>query len=146
VLKLPLTTAIIQALLVNVCGKTYAVPLSNVKEIIRVPKGDIKTIQGIEVITLRGSILPLVRLQSLFGLSLDANKDNHNHEDKSVVVVVERSEGPVGLVVDAALEQQEIVVKPPDEHLQGAMGLGGFTILGDGNVVPILDVATVALT
>jgi two-component system chemotaxis sensor kinase CheA len=146
VLKLPLTTAIIQALLVNVCGKTYAVPLSNVKEIIRVPKGDIKTIQGIEVITLRGSILPLVRLQSLFGLSLDANKDNHNHEDKSVVVVVERSEGPVGLVVDAALEQQEIVVKPPDERLQGAMGLGGFTILGDGNVVPILDVATVALT
>jgi two-component system chemotaxis sensor kinase CheA len=143
-LKLPLTTAIIQALLVNVCGKTYAVPLSNVKEIIRVPKGDIKTIQGIEVITLRGSILPLVRLQSLFGLFLDANKDNHNQEDKSVVVVVERSEGLIGLVVDAALEQQEIVVKPPDERLQGTKGLGGFTILGDGNVIPILDIATVA--
>ncbi len=145
-LKLPLTTAIIQALLVNVCGKTYAVPLSNVKEIMRVPKGDIKTIQGTKVITLRGSILPLVMLQSLFGLSLDAYNDNHNHEGKSVVIVVERSEGLIGLVVDAALEQQEIVVKPPDEHLQGTIGLGGFTILGDGNVIPILDVATVALT
>jgi two-component system chemotaxis sensor kinase CheA len=145
-LKLPLTTAIIQALLVNVCGKTYAVPLSNVKEIIRVPKKDIKTIQGTKVITLRGSILPLVMLQSLFGLSLDAHNGNHNYESKSVVVVVERSEGLIGLVVDTALEQQEIVVKPPDEHLQGTIGLGGFTILGDGNVIPILDVATVALT
>ncbi|MHC1610230.1 MAG: chemotaxis protein CheW [Candidatus Methanospirareceae archaeon] len=139
-LKLPLTTAIIQALLVDVCGKTYAIPLSNVREIISVREEDIRTIRGREVITLRGSILPLVTLQSLFGLSAKTN-----HRDKLIVVVVERSEGRIGLVVDTALEQQEIVVKPPDGCLQGLPGLGGFTILGDGNVIPILDVATLTL-
>ncbi len=100
------------------------IPLSNVREIISVSKNDIKTIQGAKVITLRGSIPPLVMLQSLFGLFDSDNNGNHNHKDKFVVVVVERSEGRIGLVVDAALEQQEIVVKPQDEHLQGAMGLG----------------------
>ena len=144
-LKLPITTAIIQAMLVDVCNNAYAIPLSNVREIISVPKNDIKTIQGAKVITLRGSILPLAMLQSLFGLSANANNNNHNHRDKFVVVVVERSEGRIGLVVDAALEQQEIVVKPPDERLQGATGVGGFTILGDGNVIPILDVSTLTL-
>lgn len=144
-LKLPITTAIIQAMLVDVCNNAYAIPLSNVREIISVSKDDIKTIQGAKVITLRGSILPLAMLQSLFGLSANANNNNHNHKDKFVVVVVERSEGRIGLVVDAALEQQEIVVKPPDERLQGATGVGGFTILGDGNVIPILDVSTLTL-
>ena len=146
-LKLPLTTAIIQALLVSVCHNIYAIPLTNVCEIISVSKEDIKTMGGTEVVTLRGSILPLVMLQSLFGLSANTNNNNstHNHGDKIVVVVVERSEGRIGLVVDAALEQQEIVVKPPDEHLQGVTGVGGFTILGDGSVIPILDVATLSL-
>lgn len=146
-LKLPLTTAIIQALLVSVCHNIYAIPLTNVCEIISVSKEDIKTMGGTEVVTLRGSILPLVMLQSLFGLSANTNNNNstHNHGDKIVVVVVERSEGRIGLVVDAALEQQEIVVKPPDEHLQGVTGVGGFTILGDGSVIPILDVATLTL-
>ncbi|MEA2033555.1 MAG: chemotaxis protein CheA [Euryarchaeota archaeon] len=144
-LKLPLTTAIIQALLVDVCNKAYAIPLSNVREIISVSRDAVETIQGAKVITLRGSILPLVMLQSVFGLFGSDNNGNHNHKDKFVVVVVERSEGRMGLVVDAALEQQEIVVKPPDERLQGATGVGGFTILGDGNVIPILDVATLTL-
>lgn len=144
-LKLPLTTAIIQALLVNVCDKNYAIPLSNVREIISGSKDETETIHGATVITLRDSILPLVMLQSIFGLSANDNNGNGNHKDKFVVVIVERSEGRIGLVVDAALEQQEIVVKPPDERMQGAMGLGGFTILGDGSVVPILDVSTLTL-
>lgn len=148
-LKLPLTTAIIQALLVNVCNKVYAIPLANVREIIRGSKDEIETIQEAEVITLRGSILPLVMLQSVFGLSANPNNGNGNgngsHKDKFVVVIVERSEGRIGLVVDAALEQQEIVVKPPDERMQDAMGLGGFTILGDGSVIPILDVSTLTI-
>ncbi len=144
-LKLPLTTAIIQAMLVDVCNNAYAIPLSNVREIISVSRDAVETIQGAKVITLRGSILPLVMLQSVFGLFGSDNNGNHNHKDNFVVVVVERSEGRMGLVVDAALEQQEIVVKPPDERLQGATGVGGFTILGDGNVIPILDVATLTL-
>ncbi|MGB2841900.1 MAG: chemotaxis protein CheA [Halobacteriota archaeon] len=144
-LKLPLTTAIIQALLVNVCDKNYAIPLANVREIISGSEDETETIQGAKVITLRGSILPLVMLQSIFGLSANDNNGNGNHKDKFVVVIVERSEGRIGLVVDAALEQQEIVVKPPDERMQDAMGLGGFTILGDGSVIPILDVSTLTL-
>ncbi|MGB2728764.1 MAG: chemotaxis protein CheA [Halobacteriota archaeon] len=144
-LKLPLTTAIIQALLVNVSDKIYAIPLANVREIISGSKDETETIQGAKVITLRGSILPLVMLQSIFGLSANDNNGNGNHKDKFVVVIVERSEGRIGLVVDAALEQQEIVVKPPDERMQDAMGLGGFTILGDGSVIPILDVSTLTL-
>lgn len=144
ILKLPLTTAIIQALLISVCNKRYAIPLSNVKEIISVPKSDLATIQGATVISLRGSILPIVRLQSIFGL-FDSNGGNGGHKANSVVVVVERSEGRIGLVVDTALEQQEIVVKSPDEHMQGAKGLGGFTILGDGSVIPIIDISTLAV-
>lgn len=144
-LKLPLTTAIIQALLVDVCDNIYAIPLSNVREIISGSKDETETIHGAKVITLRDSILPLVMLQSIFGLSANDNNGNGNHKDKFVVVIVERSEGRIGLVVDAALEQQEIVVKPPDERMQGATGLGGFTILGDGSVIPILDVSTLTL-
>jgi len=144
-LKLPLTTAIIQALLVNVCDNIYAIPLSNVREIISGSEDETETIQGAKVITLRDSILPLVMLQSIFGLSANDNNGNGNHKDKFVVVIVERSEGRIGLVVDAALEQQEIVVKPPDERMQGATGLGGFTILGDGSVIPILDISTLTL-
>ncbi|MBN1762558.1 MAG: chemotaxis protein CheA [Methanomicrobia archaeon] len=144
-LKLPLTTAIIQALLVKVYNKTYAIPLSNVREIISVPPDSIKTIHGTRVTTIRGSILPLLLLHYLFGLSDAATATNSNHNDKLVVVVVERSEGRIGLVVDAALEQQEIVVKPPDERMQGVTGLGGFTILGDGSVIPILDITTLSL-
>jgi len=144
-LKLPLTTAIIQALLVDVCNNIYAIPLSNVREIISGSKDETETIHGAKVITLRDSILPLVMLQSIFGLSANDNNGNGNHKDKFVVVIVERSEGRIGLVVDAALEQQEIVVKPPDERMQGATGLGGFTILGDGSVIPILDVSTLTL-
>ncbi|MBC8522124.1 MAG: chemotaxis protein CheA [Methanomicrobia archaeon] len=144
-LKLPLTTAIIQALLVDVCDNIYAIPLSNVREIISGSKDETETIHGAKVITLRASILPLVMLQSIFGLSANDNNGNGNHKDKFVVVIVERSEGRIGLVVDAALEQQEIVVKPPDERMQGATGLGGFTILGDGSVIPILDVSTLTL-
>lgn len=147
-LKLPLTTAIIQALLVNVCDKTYAIPLANVNEIISVSKDDIETIHEAKVIILRGSILPLVMLQSLFGLFANPGNGNGNrkHRNKFVVVIVERSEGRIGLVVDAALEEQEIVVKPPDERFKDVTGVGGFTILGDGSVIPILDVSTLTLT
>lgn len=146
-LKLPLTTAIIQALLVNVCDKIYAIPLANVNEIISVSKDDIETIHEAKVIILRGSILPLVMLQSLFELFANPGNGNGNrkHRNKFVVVIVERSEGRIGLVVDAALEEQEIVVKPPDERFKDVTGVGGFTILGDGSVIPILDVSTLTL-
>ncbi len=145
ILKLPLTTAIIQALLVSVSDKIYAIPITNVNEIISLSRDDIETIHEAKVTMLRGSILPLVMLESIFGLSANPNNGNGNHRDKFVVVIVERSEGRIGLVVDAALEEQEIVVKPPDERFKGVTGVGGFTILGDGSVIPILDVSTLTL-
>ncbi len=161
-LKLPLTTAIIQALLVDVSDKIYAIPLTNVNEIISVFKDDIETIHEAKVTILRGSILPLVMLESIFGLFANPGNGNggngnggngnggngngnRKHKDKFVVVIVERSEGRIGLVVDAALEEQEIVVKPPDERFKDVTGVGGFTILGDGGVIPILDVSTLTL-
>ena len=136
-LKLPLTTAIIRALIVEVCGRKFAIPLSNVCEIAGITQAEMKSVTGKEVLILRDSVLPLFRLHSLFGQKMDGKR--------LVAVVVERAEGRIGLVVDAALGQQEIVVKPPGEHLQSVLGLGGFTITGDGSVIPILDISSLSL-
>ena len=136
-LKLPLTTAIIRALIVEVCGRKFAIPLSNVCEIVGITQAEMKSVTGKEVLILRDSVLPLFRLHSLFGQKMDGKR--------LVAVVVERAEGRIGLVVDAALGQQEIVVKPPGEHLQSVLGLGGFTITGDGSVIPILDISSLSL-
>lgn len=136
-LKLPLTTAIIRALIVEVCGRKFAIPLSNVCEIVGITQAEMKSVTGKEVLILRDSVLPLFRLHSLFGQKIDGKR--------LVAVVVERAEGRIGLVVDAALGQQEIVVKPLGEHLQSVLGLGGFTITGDGSVIPILDISSLSL-
>jgi len=136
-LKLPLTTAIIRALIVEVCGRKFAIPLSNVCEIVGITQAEMKSVTGKEVLILRDSVLPLFRLHSLFGQKMDGKR--------LVAVVVERAEGRIGLVVDAALGQQEIVVKPLGEHLQSVLGLGGFTITGDGSVIPILDISSLSL-
>ena len=136
-LKLPLTTAIIRALIVEVCGRKFAIPLSNVCEIAGITQAEMKSVTGKEVLILRDSVLPLFRLHSLFGQKMGGKR--------LVAVVVERAEGRIGLVVDAALGQQEIVVKPPGEHLQSVLGLGGFTITGDGSVIPILDISSLSL-
>ncbi|MHC1635331.1 MAG: chemotaxis protein CheA [Candidatus Methanospirareceae archaeon] len=141
-LKVPLTTAIIQALLVKVQGRTYAIPLSNVNEIISVSREEIKTIHGKAIMMLRGSVLPLIMLQSLLRHTNVDSEEEWKEKEEFVAVVVEKGGIRVGLIVDEALKQQEIVVKPPDEILKNTKGLGGFTILGDGKVIPILDVAT----
>ena len=137
-LKIPLTTAIIQALLVQVGGKTYAIPLSQIREIISISKDDVKTIHSKEVITLRDLIIPIIRLRDSFIQTSNSLKNNNTYQ---VAIIVERSDGQIGLIVDEAMEQQEIVVKSPDELLCDTTALSGFTILGDGKVVPILDIS-----
>ncbi|MCD5426103.1 MAG: chemotaxis protein CheA, partial [Methanosarcinaceae archaeon] len=139
-LKIPLTTAIIQALLVKVGDKIYAIPLSQVLEIISISKNDIKTIQTKNVITLRDSIIPIIMLRNLFNQNSPTLK---NDNESQVVIIIGRSDGQIGLVVDEAMEQQEIVVKPPDELLCNTKALSGFTILGNGKVVSILDVSSI---
>ena len=135
-LTLPLTLAIIQALLIKVRQEIYAIPLSNVLEILNVKRGEIKTVKGNKVINLRGKILPIIELDRLLGISENGNKE------KYPVVVVDKENQPIGLGVDGLIGQQEIVIKTFDNILKGVKGFAGATILGDGRVVLILDIAS----
>lgn len=135
-IKLPLTLAIIQALMVSVQDEVYAVPLSSVDETTMIKSSDIKMIQNQEVIMLRGTVLPLYRL----GYLLEATSNNDS--DEMYVVVVRKAEKQIGLVVDTLIGQQEIVIKSLGKLLAGIPGLAGAIVSGDGNVRLILDIAT----
>lgn len=135
-IKLPLTLAIIQALLVAIRNETYAVPLSSVDETTMIKSSDIKMVQDQEVIIMRGNVLPLYRLASLLDVPGEANNE------EMYVVVVRKAEKQVGLVVDALIGQQEIVIKSLGKLLAGIPGIAGAIVSGDGNVRLILDIAT----
>ncbi|WP_048198655.1 chemotaxis protein CheA [Methanocella arvoryzae] len=137
ILKLPPTIAIVQALLVNVGAEKYAISITNVVETEYVKDKDIKTINGNEVIVIRDTILPLYRLYKFFDVEVDSSLKRHT------AVVVEKGEEKVALLVDSIESQQEIFVKPLGGLLQNVKGLEGVTIMGNGRVVPILDVATI---
>ena len=138
-MRLPITMAIIQALLAEVNDETYAIPISGVLEILKVAAADIKTLHGTEVINLRGKVLPLVTLRQLFNIASD------EHPETCIVVVIEKSDGNIGLVIDSILDQEEIVIKPLGKLLEGNRGFSGTTILGDGRVIPILDTTTLVV-
>jgi two-component system chemotaxis sensor kinase CheA len=139
-LKLPLTMAIIQTLLVGVGNETYAIPSINVVETVEIGADKIKTIQRQEVIQLRDEIIPLLRLHHVLGAPATATATVN---DGSIsIVVVERGGKHVGLVVDTLIDLQEIVIKSLDDSLRRIKGLAGATILGDGRVALILDVGT----
>lgn len=135
-LRLPLTLAIIQALLVSANEETYAIPLGNVVETLKINKKEVKSIVGGEVIQLRGKVLPLVRLRSALGMPAN------NSSDSFPVVVVEKDGRPFGLAVESLIGQQEVVIKTLDKSLQKTKCLAGATILGDGRVALILDIAS----
>nr|QNO49047.1 chemotaxis protein CheA [Methanosarcinales archaeon ANME-2c ERB4] len=135
-LQLPLTMAIIQTLLVEVGGTVYAVPISSVLETISVMPDTIRTMGTQKLTTLRGNVLPLVWVHDLFGIY------SENGHDEVVAVVVDRGGQHVGLVVDSLIGQQEIAIKSLDGVLAGIKGFAGATILGDGRVIMILDVAS----
>jgi two-component system chemotaxis sensor kinase CheA len=137
-LKLPLTMAIAQGLLVMARGETFIVPLANVREIVRVKAKDVKTVKGQEAIPLRGEVVPLIRLDG--ALNLDLTENTKSEESDVLVVEVGGKRG--GLVVDRLLGQQEIVIKSLDDYLKGVKGYAGATILGDGTVTFILDIAS----
>lgn len=137
-LNLPLTLAIIQALLVNLDNDIYAIPLSNIKETIGIRAEDIETILGKEAILLRGNVLPLLRLNDVLNLSTKIKSNTKN----LAAVVVDKAGKSIGIIVDSLIGQQEIVVKSLSSSLEKVKGFAGATILGDGNVALILDVAT----
>ncbi len=134
IIRLPLTLAIIQALLVDVGSEVYAVPLASVLETLRIPKEDLKSVGGRAVIQLRGSTLPLISLQEHFDLA-----PGNSEEDIVYMVVVGFGERRLGLVVDGLQGQQEIVIKSLGDFLGTVQGFSGATIGGDGKVILILD-------
>jgi two-component system chemotaxis sensor kinase CheA len=137
IIQLPLTLAIIAALLVEAGGRRYAVPLSSVVESVKFHPSEIRTINGREALRIRDRIVPLVRLTALFGL------DPLPGAEPRYAVVVGRGDKRVAMVVDKLRGQQEVVIKALDPSLSGpAIGFAGATIMGDGRVVLILDVAT----
>lgn len=136
VLRLPLTLAILQALLVQVAGGVYAIPLNAVTETLRVPRGQIQTIQGQEAILLRGRVLPVVRLATVFGWQRGDGAGRPN----LLIVAAHVGERQLGLVVDALLGEQEVVIKALGPVIGEVPGISSAAILGDGTVALIVDV------
>ncbi|WP_286934863.1 MULTISPECIES: chemotaxis protein CheA [Aminobacterium] len=136
-IRLPLTLAIVLALLVKVGDEIYAISLENVEETILVRKEDIKTMHGTPATLLRGDVLALSNLASLLGTHLETDQ-----QDEYPVVVVKAGRNKVGFIVSELIGQQEIVIKSLGKFLSKIKGIAGATILGDGNVALILDVAS----
>ncbi|HZT14188.1 MAG TPA: chemotaxis protein CheA [Candidatus Baltobacteraceae bacterium] len=133
-IKLPLTLAIIQALLVRVGAELYAIPLDSVIESQRVEMPEIRTVHGSEVITLRGQVVPLIRVAEFFQLG------GERDPEKAMIVIVGLQGRQVGLVVDSFQGEQEIVIKPLSDVVGRIAGISGATILGNGSISLIIDV------
>ena len=135
-LKIPLTLAIIQALLVGVQEEYYAIPLASVLETVRISKDEIYTVESRSVMRLRDEVLSLVHIGDIF--EVERVFDNSEH---AYVVVLGLAESKIGLIVDSLVGQEEIVIKSLGEYLKGIEGIAGATIRGDGGVTLIVDVA-----
>lgn len=136
IICLPLTLAIIQALMVKVGEEKYAIPLNTIQNIEDVKVSDIQYVQKQEVIVLRNQVIPIVRLDKV----LDVQQSNQT--DVITVVIVKKGEKQAGFVVDGLIGQQEIVIKSLGKYLSGIRMIAGATILGDGEVALILDINT----
>ena len=135
--RLPLTLAIVLALLIKVGEETYALPLENVEETILVKKENVKTVHGTPATLLRGEVLTLCDLSKMLHTPRASGEEN----DEYPVVVVKTGKTRVGFIVDELIGQQDIVIKSLGRFLSKIKGIAGATILGDGNVALILDVA-----
>ena len=138
IIRLPLTLAIIQALLVVVGEEKYAIQLSSINQIIKISPDEIKKVQNQEVILLRNNVIPIIRLDEV----LEVPKEK-KAEKKLTVVIVKKGDKLSGLLVDGIIGQQEIVQKPLGKLLSGIKIITSATILGDGNVALILDVNSI---
>lgn len=134
IIRIPLTLAIIQALLIKLEDEIYAIPLSSITEITNIDNDSIRDIQGQEIILYRGKTIPIVRLNKIMQINTEKVVDEH------VVVVVKKGEKEAGLLVDNLIGQQEIVIKPLGKFLSNTKYLSGATILGNGNLSLIIDV------
>lgn len=136
-IQLPLTLAIIQALMVEVGKEKYAIPLGNINGIEDIKKEEICFVQSKEVIHLRGSVIPILRLDEILDI-----EEPERDSDSLIVVVMKKGEQQVGLIIDKLLGQQETVIKSLGRHITNNKLFSGATILGDGEVALILDTNT----
>ncbi len=132
--RLPLTLAIIQALMVEVHSEKYAIPLNSIETIEDVMTSDIKYVQQKEVINLRGTVIPIIRLNEVLECP-----PREEEPENLVVVIVKKGDKQTGLVIDNLLGQQEIVIKPLGKYININKVISGATILGDGEVALIID-------
>jgi two-component system chemotaxis sensor kinase CheA len=137
-IQLPLTLAIASALIVSVDGERFAVPQSNVREVLAVETGSVTRFENNEIIEYHGEPLPLIRLARVFNLP-----ERPDHESFHAFVI-ENGKHPVGIVVDRVIGQREIVIRSINDPLGRVTGISGATELGDGRAVLILDVADIA--
>lgn len=136
-ISLPLTLAIIQALMVEVGTEKYAIPLSSINSIEDIAKEEISFVQSKEVINLRGRIIPILRLHELLDIA-----PPEQEPESLIVVIMQKGDQQVGLVIDNLIGQQETVIKSLGRHISNGKLFSGATILGDGEVALILDTNT----
>ncbi|MDR1147148.1 MAG: chemotaxis protein CheA [Spirochaetaceae bacterium] len=133
-IKLPLTLAIIQGLLVRVGTEIYSIPITSVIESLRIKPEDIKMIDNNEVFNIRNDVLSLLRLNQLFGIKTDQRDDYH------FIVIVGTAEKKMGFMVDSLIGEEDVVIKPLRDQYTNSPGIAGASILGDGSVSLIIDV------
>lgn len=135
-IRLPLTLAIIQALMVNLGDEKYALPLNNIKEITTIQISSISLVQNQEVVLYRDKTLPIIRLNDVLDVKYE---EEQAEKDEMIVVVVRKGDQEAGIVVDSLIGQQEIVIKSLGKYLTGIKVIAGATILGNGSVALIID-------
>ncbi len=137
-IKLPLTLAIMRALIVKVDSELFAIPLNTVTELVKLKEGVIKTVDKNEVMVLREAVIPLVDLMRTFSINSEERRDGY-------AVICSIGEKTVGIKVHSVVGQEEVVIKPLGEFLKNIKGISGATIRGDGKVILILDIPSVIL-
>ncbi|MDR1836318.1 MAG: chemotaxis protein CheA [Treponema sp.] len=135
IIKLPLTLAIIQGLLVRVGTEIYSIPITSVIESLRIKPEEIKKIDNYEVFNIRSDVISLLRLNRLFGIKTEEQQDYH------FIVIVGTAEKKMGFMVDSLIGEEDVVIKPLRDQFTNSPGIAGASILGDGSVSLIIDVS-----
>ncbi len=135
IIKLPLTLAIIQGLLVRVGQEIYSIPITSVIESLRIKPEEIKKIDNYEVFNIRNDVISLLRLNRLFGIKTEEHSDYH------FIVIVGTAEKKMGFMVDSLIGEEDVVIKPLRDQFTNSPGIAGASILGDGSVSLIIDVS-----
>ena len=143
ILTLPLTLAIIKAMLVRVEDEIFAVPLMNIRETIKIKITEIKFLQSFEVMKVREEVIPIIRLNKELGIAKSQKQGESVDDGRISLVIVEYGKKALGLVVSQVLGEQDIAVKPLGSLIKRTKGIAGATILGDGRVALILDIMSI---